>query len=191
MTAIRSFIAIDLNAQVQNQLGEIIQQLKPATGNIVRWVPENNIHVTLKFLGDTSPTNLEILKKIITGEASRVKAFDLNVDGLGAFPSIRRPRIIWVGVTAPPNLLALQHSIDIETQRLGYTPEERPFSPHLTLGRLAHNATPDEIRQVGDALAARKITVSSVVQVKTVVLFRSDLQPGGAVYTPIHIAPLK
>lgn len=191
MTAIRSFIAIDLNVQVQSKLGEIIHQLQPLTGNIVRWVPENNIHITLKFLGDTSPTNLEILKKIVTVEANRVSGFDLSVDGLGAFPTLRRPRVIWVGVQAPPTLLALQRNIDTETQRLGYAPEDRPFSPHLTLGRLAHNATPDEIRQVGDTLATCKATISTTVHVKTVVLFRSDLQPGGAVYTPIHVASLK
>jgi 2'-5' RNA ligase len=191
MTAIRSFIAIDLNAHVQNLLGEVINQLKPLTGNTVRWVPENNIHITLKFLGDTSPTNLEILKKIISVEANRVQPFELTVDGLGAFPSIRRPRVIWVGIQAPPALFALQRSIDTETQRLGYTPEDRPFSPHLTLGRLAHNASPEEIRHAGEILAASNISVQSTFKVKTVVLFRSDLQPGGAVYTPIHIAPFK
>ncbi len=191
MTAIRSFIAIDLNAEIQQKLGDVIRRLKPFSANVVRWVPENNIHITLKFLGDTSPTNLEILKKILTVEASRIRSFDLKVEGLGAFPSLRRPRVIWVGVETPPVLLAMQRAIDTETQRLGYTPEERPFSPHLTLGRLAHNATPEEIRQVGDQLAGSKIELSANVHVKTVVLFRSDLQPGGAVYTPIHIAALK
>lgn len=191
MTAIRSFIAIDLNAEVQSKLGEVIRQLKPGAGIAVRWVPENNIHITLKFLGDTSPANLDILKKILTTEASRVQPFALKIDGLGAFPSIRRPRVIWIGVEAPPALLALQRSIDTETQRLGYTPEDRPFSPHLTLGRILHNATPEDIRKVGDLLVASKISITTTVLVKTVVLFRSDLQPGGAIYTPIHTAPLK
>ncbi len=191
MTAIRSFIAIDLNAEVQHQLGDVIRQFKPQAANVVRWVPENNIHITLKFLGDTSPTNLEILKKIVTVEASRVHPFDLKIEGLGAFPSLRRPHVIWVGVETPPQLFTLQRAIDTETLRLGYATEDRSFSPHLTLGRLAHNATPDEIRQVGDLLAGSKINLSVSVHVKTVVLFRSDLQPGGAVYTPILIATLK
>ncbi len=191
MTAIRSFIAIDLNPETQKMLGEAVRGLKPGAGNVVRWVPENNIHITLKFLGDTSPTNLEILKKIITTEAGRVQPFEIQVDGLGAFPSIRRPRVVWVGMQAPPTLFALQRSIDVETQRLGYAPEDRPFSPHLTLGRLAHNATPEEIRQVGEKLAVSQVTIHASVQVKTVILFRSDLQPSGAIYTPIHVAPLK
>lgn len=191
MTAIRSFIAIDLNAETQKKLGDVIRQFKQDTNNIVRWVPENNIHVTLKFLGDTSPANLEILKKILTTEANRVQAFDLKIEGLGAFPSLRRPRVIWVGVEAPPALFALQRSIDTETQRLGYAPEDRPFSPHLTLGRLSHNAMPDEIRKIGDMLSASKVSLSAIVKVKTVILFRSDLLPGGAVYTPIHTAQFK
>lgn len=191
MTAIRSFIAIDLNPETQKKLGEVIRHLSQVSNNVVRWVPENNIHVTLKFLGDTSPANLEILKKILTTEASRVQAFDLKIEGLGAFPTLRRPRVIWVGVEAPPALFALQRSIDTETQRLGYAVEDRPFSPHLTLGRLSHNALPDEIRKIGDMLAASKISIHTSIQVKTVTLYRSDLQPGGAVYTPIHIAYFK
>ena len=191
MTAIRAFIAIDLHSDVQQKLGDVIRRLKPLTGDIVRWVPEHNIHVTLKFLGDTSPANLEILKKIITSEAARYAPMELTLTALGAFPNLRRPRVIWVGVEAPAALYSLQRSIDTETQRLGYAAEERPFSPHLTLGRVTHNALPDEIRTIGDMLAASKVTMNALVQVKTAVLFRSDLQPGGAVYTPIHIAPFK
>lgn len=191
MTAIRAFIAIELNNATQKMLGNVIRQLKPLTGDIVRWVPEQNIHITLKFLGDTSPANLEILKKIISNEASRYAPIALKVTNLGAFPNLRRPRVIWAGIEAPPSLAAIQRSIDTETQRLGYATEERPFSPHLTLGRLSHNATPEDIRKIGDLLVKNSIAINASFTANTVTLFRSDLQPSGAMYTPIHVAPLK
>ena len=188
MTAIRAFIAIDLHSDVQQKLGDVIRRLKPLTGDIVRWVPEHNIHVTLKFLGDTSPANLEILKKIITSEAARYAPMELTLTALGAFPNLRRPRVIWVGVEAPPALAAITRGIEAETLRLGYAAEDRPFSPHLTPGRLSHNASPDDIRKIGELLVRFPTTLDAAVTVKTVTLFRSDLLPGGAVYTPIHIA---
>lgn len=191
MTAIRAFIAIDLHSDVQQKLGDVIRRLKPLTGDTVRWVPENNIHITLKFLGDTSPSNLEILKKIITSEAARYVPMELTLTALGAFPNLRRPRVIWVGVEAPPALAAITRGIEAETLRLGYAAEDRPFSPHLTLGRLSHNASPDDIRKIGELLVRFPTTLDAAVTVKTVTLFRSDLLPGGAVYTPIHIAAFR
>ena len=191
MTAIRSFIALDLDANVQSKLGNAIRQIKPASGNNIRWVPEKNIHITQKFLGDTSPENLEILKNIVTAEASQVHPFDVKIGNLGAFPSLRKPRVVWIGLDAPPELHTLQYAIDRETNRLGYPPEDRPFSPHLTLGRISQHALPEEIRRIGDFLATSQIRVDAVASIRTVVLFRSDLLPGGPVYTPLHIANLK
>ncbi|HWQ04911.1 MAG TPA: RNA 2',3'-cyclic phosphodiesterase [Longilinea sp.] len=191
MTAIRSFIALDLDASVQSKLGNAIRMLSPAAGKNIRWVPENNIHITLKFLGDTSPENLEILKNIVTAEASHVHPFVVKIGNLGAFPSIRKTRVVWIGLDAPPELHTLQHAIDIETNRLGYPSEDRPFSPHLTLGRISQHALPEEIRRIGDFLATSQIKVDAVASIRTVVLFRSNLLPGGPVYTPLYIANLK
>jgi len=191
LTAIRSFIALDLDANVQSMLGNAIRQIKPAAGNNIRWVPEKNIHITLKFLGDTSPANLEFLKKILTAEASRFHPFDVKIGNLGAFPSIRKPRVIWIGLDAPVELNYLQQAIDIETTRLGYPPEERSFAPHLTLGRISQHAPPEEIRRIGDFLEASQIKVDAVASIRTVVLFRSDLLPGGPTYTPLQSAELK
>ena len=116
---------------------------------------------------------------------------ELTLTSLGAFPNLRRPRVIWVSVEAPPALAAIQRSIEAETLRLGYAAEDRPFSPHLTLGRLSHNASPDEIRKIGELLVRFPAALNAAVTVKTVTLFRSDLLPGGAVYTPIHVAAFR
>jgi 2'-5' RNA ligase len=191
MAVIRAFIAIDMPASIQQQLGEISSRLQALNQtNAIRWVAAKNIHLTLKFLGEVSPSNLEILTKILRAEAQKHAAFDLKVAGLGAFPSLRRPRVIWVGIEAPPALLAFQRGVETESVRLGYAAEERPFSPHLTLARVSHSASPQDVRLIGESLSGVTVGDLGTVHVDHVVLFRSDLRPGGAVYTPLYSAPL-
>lgn len=188
---IRAFIAIDIPAAIQQKLNEITTRLQSLDQTkAVRWVAARNIHLTLKFLGEVSQTNLELLTKIIQVEAVKHRPFELEVGELGAFPSIRRPRVIWIGITAPSDLLTLQHGVEAETIRLGYAAEERPFSPHLTLARISHNASPDDVRRIGEILSTQKVGSLGRVSVTRVMLFRSDLQPGGAIYTPLFNAPL-
>ena len=137
MAVIRAFIAIELSAEISERLDHISAELKQRMPhNTVRWAPARNIHLTLKFLGDVSSANLESLQKTIQVECENYPPFEVSIGGVGAFPSSHRPRVIWVGVTAPEVLPALQHGLENCVSRLGYPPEERPFSPHLTLGRV-------------------------------------------------------
>lgn len=191
MTVIRAFIAIDLPKPIQDRLADILEQVRTPDTKAVRWVPAQNIHLTIKFLGDVSPSNLDLLRNLLKVEVSRFRPFEICVGNLGAFPSVRRPRVIWVGVEAPPTLAALQRAIETETVRLGYAVEDRPFSPHLTLGRVAHNATPDDVRKVADILVGLKVGELGRAIIDSVRLFRSDLQPGGAIYTPLYTTYLK
>jgi len=192
MAVIRAFIAIDLSTEIIQRLEEVAGQLKQRLAGVqIRWVPVENIHLTLKFLGDVSMTNLEVLKKILLAEASNHSPFEMSVGELGAFPSLRRPRVIWVGVSAPSELNALQHGIEAETARLGYQRENRGFSPHLTLGRVSRNAPSQEARQIGDVLDKFKVGFLGATRVREVYLYRSDLRPGGAVYTRLMTAALQ
>ena len=190
MTAIRAFIAIELPDAIREKLTHLLDRLKCPETSAVRWVPVSNIHLTLKFLGDTSPNNLEILSKILLAEAARRHFFEFEVGGIGTFPNLRRPRVIWVGVQAPGELLSLQRSIEAEVIRLGYNPDGRPFSPHLTLGRVNQNATPHEVRQISEVLLKQPTEKLGKVAVDRVILFRSDLRPTGAIYTPLATAKL-
>ncbi|GAP07367.1 MAG TPA: RNA 2',3'-cyclic phosphodiesterase [Anaerolinea thermolimosa] len=191
MDAIRAFIAIPLPVEIRNRLGTIIDQLQRKTPSVVRWVTPENMHLTLKFLGNISPGNLDHLKQVLASEAAHHTASTLCLEGLGAFPNRNRPRVIWVGVKAQPALFELQQSIDRETARLGYPSEERDFSPHLTLGRISPHAGPGEIRQIAEALATHQVGEVGTAPVAEIILFRSDLRPGGAMYIPLFKARLK
>jgi len=191
MSVIRAFIAIDLSLDIQHCLDDLLQNYKSQLVNIpIRWVAATNIHLTLKFLGDVSLSNLHILTDMMQTEISTHHQFDISVGGSGAFPNTRQPRVIWVGVEAPPELTAIQNGIETTTARLGYTHEERTFSPHLTLGRVSRNATSQDVKSISKALEATRVGFLGATCVEKVHLYRSDLQPTGAVYTQIFSSSL-
>ncbi|MCC6146603.1 MAG: RNA 2',3'-cyclic phosphodiesterase [Anaerolineaceae bacterium] len=191
MKAIRSFIAIELPYEIQEQLQQVVQQLKFSLPDIVHWVAPKNIHLTLRFLGDVSPANMDVLKEALKLIAGKHPSFEVCPGGINAFPTRRRPRVLWVGVESSPILKVLQQAIEIEVQKLGCAPESRPFSPHLTLGRVKQNASFEAINRVAAGLTnlqqAHPVDSFTVHQLT---LFRSDLKPGGAVYTPITTVSL-
>jgi 2'-5' RNA ligase len=192
MSVIRAFIAIKLSTEIQESLKQVSSQLKKQLQGIpVRWVPVENIHLTIKFLGNVSNTNLEVLKRILETECSRLQPFEISVGELGAFPNSRRPRVAWVKVQAPRELFTIQRGIEEESTRLGYAREKREFKPHLTLGRVSRNASSDDVRGVGKALDTYNVGFLGAMWVKSVNLFRSDLKPSGAIYTSLYTANLK
>ncbi len=191
MSVIRAFIAVNITPEIGQMLETILRELQlDLKGVPVRWVPVKNIHITLKFLGDVSESNLDVLKKIISGEAAAHSSFEISVRGLGAFPSTKRPRVIWVGVQAPAELAALQRAIEHETAKLGYPREDRPFSPHLTIGRVSRNANTNDLQRIGSVVMEAKPGYVEAAKVEEVYLYRSDLQPSGALYTPLFSANL-
>jgi RNA 2',3'-cyclic 3'-phosphodiesterase len=189
MSTIRAFIAIDLTPAIHSSLRAISQQLSRET-HAVRWVAPESIHLTLKFLGEIDCAGLPALQEALVKEAAKYAPFELHVGGLGAFPSLRRPRAIWVGVQAPPDLAAVQAGIETATRTLGYSTEGRPFSPHLTLGRVSQHATPGELTRLSDLLAITKVGEPGAARVEAITLFKSDLRPSGAVYTVLVQANL-
>ena len=184
MSVIRAFVAIELSADIQAGLQHSAKMLESRTGALpVRWVPAKNIHLTLVFLGDVVTTSLDALKDMLRSEVAGHASFGIAVGHLGAFPSFRKPRVVWIGVTAPPDLSSLQHCIAQATAHLGYPAEDRPFSPHLTLGRVSKNASQEQVRKIGELLEVENVESLGKMLVASVNLYRSDLQPSGAIYT--------
>ncbi|MGB9673871.1 MAG: RNA 2',3'-cyclic phosphodiesterase [Anaerolineales bacterium] len=188
---IRAFIAIEIPHSTQAKLAALIQTLQRSIPTpAIRWVKSENIHLTLKFLGDVSVGNISLLEDILNKEVEKFKPFEMSVGELGAFPNPKRARVIWVDVAAPNELMLLQRAIDIQTVRLGYNAEERSFSPHLTLGRVNRNATMDHLNIIAQVLQKNPIGFIDVVPVTSVNLYQSELNPGGSIYTCLYSAKL-
>jgi 2'-5' RNA ligase len=189
---LRSFIAVKIPHEIQNAIARSIAPLqKTLPKPIVRWVASENVHLTLKFLGDVSPANLELLAEALKVEAGNHEAFFIPVGTLGAFPSPRRARILWIGLEAPAALKALTRGVEAAAARLGYGAEIRPFSPHLTIGRVGQNVSTADLQRISAAIAGMNVGALGTVLVDAVHIFKSDLLPGGSVYTLLYSLPMK
>ena len=191
MSLLRAFIAIELPSHVCDAIQKQTARLRQTLGNdLIRWIPTQNMHLTLKFLGDTASSYLDFLKQLLTHEANSHPQFDLQLGGLGAFPTSRRPRLLWIGIHAPADLVSLQKGIEAGASRLGYEQEERAFSPHLTIGRVRQNINPPELQKIRATLDTIQLGNIGIARVDSIHLFKSDLQPGGSIYTKLFSAPL-
>jgi 2'-5' RNA ligase len=191
MSILRAFIAVEIPSTLQKTIHDSTSSLRAKLGNdLIRWVPAQNVHLTLKFLGDVSTASLDLIKQMLSTEAAQHKCFEMQVEGIGSFPNSRRPRVIWVGLHAPAILESLQRNIESASARLGYAADEKTFSPHLTIGRVKQNCSASEIHRIRAALEETKIGWLGIVHVDAAHLFKSDLQPSGSVYTRLLSAPI-
>ncbi len=187
----RAFIAAELPASLQDNIGKATAGLRKTLGlELVHWVPPSNVHLTLKFLGDVPPSNLGMIEEMLTAEAAKIQAFDVCIDDSGTYPSTRRPQVLWVGLNAPRTLGLLQNALERGAAQLGYTKEERKFSPHLTIGRVRKYASGADLRRIQDALADTKISNLGSFKVNALHIYKSELQSAGAVYTKLFSAKL-
>jgi RNA 2',3'-cyclic 3'-phosphodiesterase len=191
MSLLRAFIAVELPIEIRQAACAATSKLRKEIGELVRWVPLENMHLTLKFLGDVAPSNMDMLSQMLRAETELFNCFDLGLNGLGSFPSPKRPRVIYIGIQAPAALESLYRGIESASRRLGYESEERGFSPHLTLGRVKQNVTATEQQVIRRALEQTKIDSLGTARVDSVQLFKSDLKPTGSVYTQLYSAPLR
>jgi RNA 2',3'-cyclic 3'-phosphodiesterase len=191
MASIRAFIAVDLSSSIRQAIQTKVNDLRQFTGDSVRWVQVKNIHLTLKFLGDIPPSDVDELTRMLRTEADSCPAFEVSIGGLGSFPNSRRPRVLFVGVQAPAGLETLQSGIESACSRLGFESDSRPFSPHLTIGRVRDHASPEDLQRIRRVLEETKIDSLGTVRVDSVHLYKSELKPGGPLYTRLFSALLQ
>lgn len=183
----RLFIALNLPAAERKRLLKASKPLRESSLP-VRWLPPEAYHLTLKFLGEVPPDEADQVEEALRTIAGKASRFPLRLGGFGAFPSVRRPRVIWCGAEALPQLRALKHDLEWELAALGFERELRAFHPHITVGRAAADARAGDFRKLEDLVAA--LDYEAVVEPSTVDLVKSRLSPEGAVYTVVARVPL-
>lgn len=191
MEQLRAFIAVELPTRAREALGSITQDLQALAPGGVRWVRPEGIHLTLKFLGNIEFEFVGPISQAMSRCAVSIAPFDLFLSELGAFPSLKAPRVIWIGLGgALDALLGLRVSLEEELEALGYARERRPFSPHLTLGRTREGMPSPQRRRFGDDLARASVEIREELPIEEIALIQSTLTPSGAIYTRLFSAPL-
>jgi 2'-5' RNA ligase len=184
---IRAFIAIDIDPQVRENISRAIGQLRSQVLG-VRWIAPANFHLTLKFLGDIEQAQIETIGAVLKERLRPFPRFTINAKGLGVFPDLRRPRIMWIGL-AGNELATLAAQVESALLPLGFAPEKRNFTPHLTVGRWRQTDRPS--KTLGQELESLKDYQFGASSVDEVILFQSVLKPEGAIYTRAKAVTLR
>jgi RNA 2',3'-cyclic 3'-phosphodiesterase len=201
---LRAFIAVEISEAVAQQAAVIIDRLRATAAADIKWVESHNLHLTLKFLGETRRSDLPRLSEALRGVVAARPAFRMELSGVGAFPNERRPEVIWLGVREGQDALAgLAAATEAACAALGWPREEKPFRVHLTLGRSRQrtharnrsgSAPPPasaDRASLSRALGAARDATGGLTTIDRLVLVQSQLQPGGPVYTILDAFPLQ
>ena len=184
MEQIRCFIAIELPPEIRADLHSLEERLRAGQHPFVKWVAPEGIHLTLKFLGSVSSNRVPEIVKAVSEAAQGASAMHLQMGGLGGFPSWQRPQVVWVGVGGEiEKLAALQRNIETALAPLGFPPESRRFTAHLTLARLRERASPGEKQRFGEWVRSTSFETKTAFEANSLSLMRSQLTPAGAIYT--------
>lgn len=183
----RLFVAVNFPASVRRALGRVAAQLSEAELP-VRWTPEAAFHLTLRWLGDRDDADREIVTVILQEVAADFEPFEAGFGSVGAFPSPRRPRVIWIAVEAGPRLRLLRDELERRLARDGFGRDERSFRPHVTLGRARRDARPGAFREF--VAVSTDLGMDVVFPVSSIDLMRSHLGPDGAHYERLAAAGL-
>ncbi len=191
MEQIRSFIAIELPNRLRLELGQLEAQLKLGKQPWVKWVNPDSIHLTLKFLGNIASDRTGEITRAMEAAAQGIPSFHLEVKDLGVFPNLKRVQVVWVGISGEVDKLGeFQQRLESNLAHLGFAPESRPFTPHLTLARLRNQASLDERQRFGQLIAETRFDAGSI-KVDAINLMRSQLTREGAIYSRISSVRLK
>ncbi len=191
MEQIRSFIAVELPEEVRLKLGELESRLKSSRQQSVKWVNPTSIHLTLKFLGNITANSIGEITEAMEETSQGIPRFSLEVKDLGVFPNLKRVQVAWVGLTGEVDkLIQLQQRLDTNLERLGFAPESRAFTPHLTLARVRNEASLDERQRFGQLIADTRFEAGNI-EVDAVSLMRSQLTREGAIYSRLSLVGLK
>ena len=188
---VRAFLAVPISSEARVALRNVVRLLSADAPRGVRWVDPEAIHLTLKFLGNVESSRVTDITMAMRCAAQGSTLFQLRLSGLGTFPNGNRPRVLWAGVHGDLGpLQKLQHRVEDAMSDLGFPREGRPFSPHLTLGRVRDQASGEERRRISAAMLAASLEATEPWLVESIWLVQSHLSPEGATYTTLANADL-
>ena len=177
----RLFVAVPFPSEVKNELGKLIDDWRREKDKIT-WVKKENLHLTLKFLGETPVEMLEALKANLSSHLNGLTSFTLALSGAGAFPNLNFARVLWVDVSeGKEKMVELAQKVEKATVPLGFPSDERDFAAHLTIGRVKEARLSERLLA---KVRACTFEVKGII-VSEVVLYQSELAPGGSIYTPL------
>jgi len=180
---LRCFIAISLPYELKAKISGIQEKLK-AAGADVSWTRPEGMHLTLKFFGEIEDKRIPKIEKALDAVVNGIPTFTLSVSGMGTFPDMRRPRVIWIGLKEDGgNLLRLQKGVEEDLKKTGFPSEDRRFTPHITLGRIRSNKNTDKLLRL---IEEEKVEELGSFDVSEVHLIKSELKPAGAEYTELY-----
>ena len=184
----RLFVAVELEPELRRALRDATAPLRTLVPN-AGWVAEERLHLTLKFLDEQPETFVAPLTAKMEQIASRHWPVPIRLRGVGAFPNLRRPRVVWVGIEPAPKLELLQHEVEEGCAALGVEVEGKPFRPHLTVGRLRGDEDREAVREL--ARAARSIRFRGDAIISSIDVMQSTLTQAGPQYVRLAAAPLR
>ena len=189
---VRVFVAVGISADARQQLIDAVDRIRRDIPQGIQWANADGMHLTLKFLGNIPSNGVESLLQCLNPVASEASPFPLHLAGLGMFPNRRKPRVLWAGVDGDLDALSrLQLATEDAITALGYPPEQRPFRPHVTLGRPRRSVSDGQLSRIGAIVSAVAPPSPVRWQVESVDVMQSELHPSGARYTVLGSAPLK
>jgi len=182
----RLFIALPLGWEVEDYLGSVIDELRPHGGS-VKWVAPHNIHLTVRFLGDTEEDRVPKIQQLLDTVASEHASVPTAIESLGAFPNLRRPRVIWAGISDNiEQLEKMSRQVELGVRKLRFEKEAKGFKPHLTLGRVRKPQGLDKLTAYLQTVQVEPMPLT----LDRLVLFKSTLTPQGPIYDRVHEAML-
>ncbi len=188
-TKLRTFIAIEIHPQFRNALKSFIVSLQQRFGRGFKWVRPENLHLTLRFIGDSTPDNIRRIGEVLAEISHAQESFILVNDGTGAFPNWKNARTFWIGFHQSPTLQALYRQMNDRLAVLGLPSERNIFLPHLTICRIADYCDPLASQQLSSELQSKPFAGIYESTISRLVFFKSILQPGGPIYTPLSYHP--
>jgi len=188
---VRTFIAADLPIEILKKINTITAFFESQiAGESLKWVSTDNLHLTIKFIGDLPDEKLDPLKNLLTETLIDQGGFSIDIQGLRMYPNPKKPRVIWLGIVGGEPLTEIHNALESTLKPLGIPPEKRAYTPHLTIARVKRQTDPETAKLIGAVFSQFRVDSLGITTIDKVCLYKSILTPKGPVYTPLHMVSL-